>query len=62
MNARSKGSRSEKPRAESSRGLRNHEHQTFHVSELPANIVDELGSVAVPKAAAKFNGEYKKRK
>jgi hypothetical protein len=31
----------------------------FHVLELPTDVVNELGSVAIPKAAAKFDREYK---
>jgi len=42
--------------------LRRYEQKAFHVSELPANVIEELGSVAIPKAAAKFNREYKKKK
>jgi prevent-host-death family protein len=40
--------------------LRRYEQKAFHVSELPAEVIDELGSVAIPKAAAKFNREHKK--
>jgi len=40
--------------------LRRYEQKAFHVSELPAEVIDELGSLAIPKAAAKFNREYKK--
>jgi prevent-host-death family protein len=40
--------------------LRRYEQKAFHVAELPAEVIDELGSVAIPKAAAKFNREYKK--
>jgi len=40
--------------------LRRYEQKAFHVSELPADIVDELGGVAIPEAAAKFDREYKK--
>jgi prevent-host-death family protein len=42
--------------------LRRYEQKTFHVSELPPNVIEELGSVAIPKAGAKFNREYKKKK
>ena len=40
--------------------LRRYEQKAFHVSELPAEVIDELGSVAILKAAKKFNREYKK--
>lgn len=40
--------------------LRRYEQKAFHVSELPADVIDELGSVAIPKGSAKFNREYKK--
>ena len=40
--------------------LRRYEQKAFHVSELPADIVDELGGVAIPEAATKFDREYKK--
>ena len=40
--------------------LREHEQKAFHVSELPANVIDELGSVAIPTTAASFNHEFKK--
>jgi prevent-host-death family protein len=41
--------------------LRRYEQKAFHVSELPKEVIDELGSVAIPKEAAKFNREYKKK-
>ena len=41
--------------------LRRYEQKAFHVSELPKAVVDELGSVAIPKEAEKFNREYMKR-
>jgi len=37
---------------------RGHDQTAFHVSELPANVVDELGGAAIPETAAKFNREY----
>jgi hypothetical protein len=40
--------------------LRRYEQRAFHVLELPTDVVNELGSVAIPKAAAKFDREYKK--
>jgi prevent-host-death family protein len=39
--------------------LSRYEQKSFHVSQLPSEVVDELGEVSVPKAAAKFNREYK---
>jgi prevent-host-death family protein len=41
--------------------LRRYEQKAFHVSDLPKDVIDELGSVAIPKEAAKFNREYKKK-
>lgn len=38
--------------------LRRYEQKPFHVSELPREIVDELGSVEPPETAAKFDREY----
>jgi prevent-host-death family protein len=38
--------------------LRRYEQKAFHVSQLPKEVVDELGTVAIPKAAAAFNDEY----
>jgi prevent-host-death family protein len=38
--------------------LRRYEQKTFHVSQLPREVVAELGSVKPPKAAEKFNREY----
>ena len=38
--------------------LRRYEQKAFHVSQLPRDIVSELGSVAPPKGAAKFEREY----
>lgn len=38
--------------------LRRYEQKPFHVSELPREIVDELGSVELPERAAKFDREY----
>ena len=40
--------------------LRRYEQRAFHVSDLPNDVIDELGSVVIPKEAAKFNREYKK--
>jgi prevent-host-death family protein len=38
--------------------LRRYEQKAFHVSQLPADVVNELGTVAIPEAAAQFNDEY----
>ena len=38
--------------------LRRYVQKAFHVSELPKEVVDELGSVAVPGEAARFDHEY----
>jgi prevent-host-death family protein len=38
--------------------LRRYEQKAFHVTQLPQEIVDELGKVAIPEAAAKFDDEY----
>jgi hypothetical protein len=35
-----------------------YEQKAFHVSQLPKEVVDELGTVAIPEAAAQFNDEY----
>ena len=40
--------------------LRRYEQKTMHVSELPAAIIDELGSRDISKAAAQFDHEYEK--
>lgn len=40
--------------------LRRYEQKAFHVAELPKDVVEKLGSIAIPKEAAKFNREYKK--
>ena len=40
--------------------LRRYEQKAFHVSQLPQGIVDELGKVPTPKAASKFDREYKR--
>ena len=40
---------------------REHEQKAFHVSELPANVTNELGSAPIPTTAAKFNREFKRR-
>lgn len=39
--------------------LRRYEQKSLHVSQLPPSVVDELGSIEPPKAAARFNREYK---
>lgn len=38
--------------------LARYEQKTFHVTQLPKDVVDELGTVPVPEAAAKFDDEY----
>lgn len=38
--------------------LRRYEQRAFHVTQLPKEMVDELGTVAIPEAASKFNDEY----
>lgn len=38
--------------------LRRYEQKALHVSQLPREVVDELGTVAVPEAAAQFDHEY----
>jgi hypothetical protein len=38
--------------------LRRYEQRAFHVTQLPQEVVDELGTVAIPEAASKFNDEY----
>ena len=40
--------------------LRRYEQKSFHVSELPADVVRELGTVAVPAEASAFDLEYNK--
>jgi len=38
--------------------LSRYEQKAFHVSQLPREVVAELGKVPVPKAATKFDREY----
>lgn len=38
--------------------LRRYEQKAFHVTQLPQEVIDELGKVSIPEAAAKFNDEY----
>jgi hypothetical protein len=40
--------------------LRRYEQRAFHVSELPPDVIDEPGNVAIPKSSSKFDREYKK--
>jgi prevent-host-death family protein len=40
--------------------LRRFEQQALHVSELPRAVIDRLGKVPIPKAAVKFDREYKR--
>lgn len=46
-------------RAEDYARLSRHEQKAFHVSELPNDVIAELGSVAVPTEASEFDHEYK---
>jgi prevent-host-death family protein len=38
--------------------LRRYEQRAFHVTQLPDEVVAELGKVTIPEAASKFNDEY----
>lgn len=38
--------------------LRRYEQKAFHVSQLPQDVVDELGTVPLPVAASEFDHEY----
>lgn len=38
--------------------LRRYEQRAFHVSQLPQDVLNELGAAPVPEAAEKFNNEY----
>lgn len=38
--------------------LRRFEQEAFHVAQLPREVKDELGTVAVPEAASRFDDEY----
>jgi prevent-host-death family protein len=38
--------------------LRRYEQKAFHVTQLPREVVDEFGEVAVSEAASKFDREY----
>lgn len=38
--------------------LRCYEQRPFHVMRLPGEVVDEIGTVAIPKEASKFDHEY----
>lgn len=38
--------------------LRRYDQKAFHVTQLPKTVVDELGTVPVPEAAAEFDREY----
>ena len=40
--------------------LRRYEQKAFHVSQLPKEVVDELGATAIPEDAAQFNDEYQR--
>jgi prevent-host-death family protein len=41
--------------------LRRYEQKAFHVTELPAAVIDEMGRAATPRKASKFDREYKKK-
>lgn len=41
--------------------LQRHAEIAMHVSELPAEVTDELGTVAIPESAVQFNDEYEKK-
>lgn len=38
--------------------LRRYEQKAFHVTQLPNEVIDELGTVAVPEEASQFDHEY----
>ena len=38
--------------------LRQLDQQAFHAHELPADVVEELGTVPIPEEARQFNDEY----
>lgn len=38
--------------------LRRYEQKAFHVTQLPKEVIDELGTVAVPEEASQFDHEY----
>jgi len=38
--------------------LRRYEQKAFHVTQLPREVVDELGKVPIPEVASKFDDEY----
>lgn len=40
--------------------LRRYEQKALHVSQLPRDVIAELGKVPTPKAAAKFDREYQR--
>lgn len=40
--------------------LRRYEQKALHVSQVPENVLQELGTVKTPKRAAKFDREYEK--
>lgn len=40
--------------------LRRYEQKPFHVSQLPRQVVDELGTIEPSKAAAQFDHEYER--
>jgi prevent-host-death family protein len=40
--------------------LSRYDQKAFHVTELPEEVVGALGTVAIPKEAAKFDDEYER--
>jgi prevent-host-death family protein len=40
--------------------LRRYEPKTMHVSQLPRAVIAALGTVPVPKAASRFDREYRR--
>lgn len=39
--------------------LHRYRQRAFHVTQLPLDVVDELGRVSIPEAASQFDDEYK---
>jgi len=39
--------------------LRRYEQKALHVTQLPKEVVDELGTVALPEDASQFDHEYR---
>jgi prevent-host-death family protein len=38
--------------------LKRHEQRAFHVSELPEEVIDELGNTPIAEEAQRFDHEY----